>query len=95
MPHLTYTAAPNANGNGYASLKFTVQDDGGTAGGGADTSTTPNTLTFNVAAVNDVHSGVVTIAGSAVNGQTLTASNTLADADGIPTAGATGAISYQ
>ena len=96
---LTYIAAPNANGNDYAALKFTVQDDGGTANGGADTSTTPNTLTFNVAAVNDLPSGDVTITGTGTGtakvGQTLTAANTLADVDGIPTAGATGAISYQ
>jgi hypothetical protein len=39
--------------------------------------------------VNDAPTGAVTISGAATQGQTLTASNTLADADGL------GAISYQ
>ena len=43
---------------------------------------------------NDLPTGGVTISGKAVQGQTLTASNSLADADGIPTSGAE-AISYQ
>jgi len=47
------------------------------------------TVTVNVTAVNDSPTGTVTIAGDAKVGQTLTASNTLADVDGI------GAISYQ
>jgi uncharacterized delta-60 repeat protein len=42
-----------------------------------------------VANINDAPTGAVTIAGTAVHGQTLTASNTLADADGI------GTITYQ
>jgi hypothetical protein len=42
-----------------------------------------------VANVNDQPTGSVTIAGTATQGQTLTASNTLADVDGL------GAISYQ
>ena len=42
-----------------------------------------------VANVNDDPTGSVTIAGTATQGQTLTASNTLADEDGL------GAISYQ
>ncbi|HBK55392.1 MAG TPA: hypothetical protein DDZ76_03780, partial [Xanthomonadales bacterium] len=42
-----------------------------------------------VANVNDVPTGTVTISGTATEDQTLTASNTLADADGL------GPISYQ
>ena len=42
-----------------------------------------------VANVNDAPTGTVTISGTASKGQVLTASNTLADADGL------GAISYQ
>ena len=42
-----------------------------------------------VANVNDVPTGSVTITGTATQGQTLTAANTLADLDGL------GAISYQ
>ena len=45
--------------------------------------------------VNDLPTGTVTITGTATQGQTLTAGNTLADIDGIPVAGSTGAISYQ
>ncbi|MET0274136.1 MAG: cadherin-like domain-containing protein, partial [Phenylobacterium sp.] len=50
---LIYTPAANANGAGYASFTFRVQDDGGTGNHGLDLDTTPNTLTFNVTAVND------------------------------------------
>jgi Ca2+-binding RTX toxin-like protein len=45
--------------------------------------------TGNVANVNDLPTGSVTISGTAVQGQTLTAANTLADLDGL------GTISYQ
>jgi uncharacterized delta-60 repeat protein len=47
-----------------------------------------------VANVNDAPTGGVTIAGTAKQGQTLMASNTLADIDGIPTVDI-GAIKYQ
>ena len=51
--NLTFTPAANANGAGYASFTFQVQDDGGTANGGVDLDATPRTLTLNVTAVND------------------------------------------
>ena len=54
-----------------------------------------STATASVANGNDLPTGSVTITGTATQGQTLTASNTLADADGIPAAGTNGAISYQ
>jgi hypothetical protein len=46
---------PGADGNGtpYTSFTFQVQDNGGTANGGVDLDPTPNTLTFDLAAVND------------------------------------------
>ncbi len=50
--HLVFRAAENANGTGYASLQFKVQDDGGPANSGSNTSTT-HTLTLDVQAVND------------------------------------------
>jgi uncharacterized repeat protein (TIGR01451 family) len=53
IANLTFTAAPNANGSDYASFGFKVQDDGGTANNGVDTSTA-NTLTINVTPVNHV-----------------------------------------
>ncbi|HEY2778668.1 MAG TPA: Ig-like domain-containing protein [Gaiellaceae bacterium] len=46
---LTFTPAPNADGS--ATVTVTARDDGGTAGGGADTTT--RTFTITVASVND------------------------------------------
>ena len=50
---LTYTPAPNANGIALIGVK--VHDNGGTANGGVDTSS-PQTFTITVTAVNDVPS---------------------------------------
>lgn len=47
---LSYTPAPDANGT--STFTVTVQDDGGVANGGVDTST-PQTWTITVVAVND------------------------------------------
>ena len=55
--NLQFTPAANANGAGYASFTFQVQDDGGTANGGVDLDPTPNTMTVNVTAVNDAPAG--------------------------------------
>jgi hypothetical protein len=60
----------------------------------ATTESVASSATSAVANTNDAPTGTVTITGTATQGQTLTAANTLADADGIPTTGA-GAISYQ
>src|SRR5204862_2951539 len=43
---LTFTPAANANGSGYATFSFEVQDDGGTSLGGHDTSSAA-TMTVN------------------------------------------------
>lgn len=59
IAQLTWTPATDSVGNGVASLTFQVQDDGGTANGGIDLDTSPNTINFNVSvnrppvAVND------------------------------------------
>src|SRR5262249_54808896 len=61
---LVFTPAANANGAGYTSFTFQVQDDGGTANGGVDTDTTGRTMTLNVTSVNDAPHGtnnIVTI----------------------------------
>jgi hypothetical protein len=50
---LTFNPAADASGSPYATFTFQVQDDGGTANGGADLDPTPNTLTINVTPVND------------------------------------------
>jgi hypothetical protein len=55
--HLTFAPAANANGDGYASFTFHVQDDGGTANGGVDLDLTANTITVDVTSVNDAPEG--------------------------------------
>jgi Bacterial Ig-like domain/Bacterial Ig domain/FG-GAP-like repeat len=50
---LTYTSAPNASGT--ATITLTLSDNGGTAGGGVDTSA-PQTFVITVTAVNDAPS---------------------------------------
>ena len=54
---LVYAPAANADGTGYASFTFQVQDDGGTANGGVDTDLTARTITVDVTSVNDAPSG--------------------------------------
>ena len=55
--NLTFTPVANANGAGYASFTFQVQDDGGTANSGVDLDTAARTMTVNVTAVNDAPVG--------------------------------------
>jgi hypothetical protein len=70
---LVFAPGLDGNGAGYASFNFAVRDDGGTAAGGLDTDQSPNTLTFNVAAVNDAPVGAnVTITLNEDNGRALT-----------------------
>lgn len=54
---LVYAPAANASGTPYAGFTFQVQDNGGTANGGVDLDPTANTVTVNVAAVNDAPAG--------------------------------------
>src|SRR5205814_1631329 len=54
---LKFTPASNANGTGYTSFTFQVQDNGGTSNGGVDLDQSPNTITVNVTSVNDAPSG--------------------------------------
>lgn len=51
--NLIFTPLPNQNGAPFASVTFSVRDDGGTAIGGQDTDPSPNTFRFNVTPVND------------------------------------------
>ena len=77
---LTYSPPANANGTGYASFKFKVND------GTAD-SASEYFITINVTAVNDPATGTPTISGTAQVGQMLTASTgDIADPDGVPSA---------
>src|SRR6185295_4336987 len=50
---LIFTPGANANGAGYASFTFQVQDNGGTSNGGVDLDPSAHTMTVNVSAVND------------------------------------------
>jgi predicted glycoside hydrolase/deacetylase ChbG (UPF0249 family) len=64
-------------------LSLSVSDLGNSGSGGALTAS--DTATIAITAVNDAPTGAVSISGSATQGQTLTAGNTLADADGLGT----------
>ena len=75
---LTYTPPANANGTGYASFTFKVND------GTAD-SATEYIMTINVTPVNDAATGAPTIRGTAYVGETLTASTAgITDVEGVP-----------
>ncbi|MYM56285.1 calcium-binding protein [Thalassovita mangrovi] len=65
------------------SVRVSVTDNAGTTESATSAATTA------VTNVNDAPTGTVTISGTAIEDQTLTASNTLADEDGL------GTISYQ
>ncbi|MBS0437260.1 MAG: tandem-95 repeat protein, partial [Proteobacteria bacterium] len=61
---LSFAPAPNANGTGYASFGFSVQDNAGAF------DTNPNTITINVTPVNDApvaSSSTITVAEESVN----------------------------
>ncbi len=77
----TYTYTPNANFSGADAFSFKASK------GVLDSTVTNASIT--VANTNDAPTGSVTLSGTATQGQVLTASNTLTDADGL------GTISYQ
>ena len=54
---LVFSPSANANGVGYASFSFQVQDDGGTAGGGVDLDPTARTMSIDVTSVNNAPQG--------------------------------------
>ena len=94
---ITYTWKADGTGVGTGTTYLLTEAEVGKAitvtasytdGHGANESvnSSPTSAVLNV---NDAPTGSVTIAGTATQGQTLTASNTLADADGL------GTISYQ
>ncbi|WP_177224681.1 tandem-95 repeat protein [Variovorax sp. 770b2] len=57
LGQLTFTPAAHVNGTGLGSFTFQVVDNGGTANGGQNTDQSPNTFSFNIAAVNDAPVG--------------------------------------
>ena len=78
----TYTTT-QADVNSAITVTISFND----VGGSPETKT--SAATANVTNVNNLPTGVVTISGAAAENQTLTASNTLADVDGL------GTITYQ
>ena len=78
----TYTLG-DADVGGVVRVVISYTDGQGFANSATSSATTA------VANVNDVPTGTVTISGTLVQGRTLTAANTLADADGL------GTITYQ
>jgi hypothetical protein len=54
--YIAFIPAANANGSGYASFTFQVQDDGGTDNGGVDQDS-DRTMTIDVTSVNDAPAG--------------------------------------
>lgn len=80
-PNGGYTYTPATNFSGTDNFTFTAND------GSFDSTVAKISIT--VKPVNDAPTGSVTITGNATQGQSLTASNNLADADGL------GAINYQ
>ncbi|MEZ5902944.1 MAG: cadherin-like domain-containing protein [Alphaproteobacteria bacterium] len=67
IPNLTFTPTLNENGVGYTDFTFQVRDDGGTADGGVDLDQTANTITFDVASVNDEPDGTDTLVSTDEN----------------------------
>ncbi len=65
LPQLVFTPAANANGNGYTSFTFQVQDNGGTADGGIDLDQSPNAITFNITPVDDLPTAVADTSSAA------------------------------
>ena len=87
------TVIDGATGETYTLTQADVDTDISVRASYTDLQGTPESMTSDttdpVANVNDVPTGTVIISGTAEEDQTLTASNTLADADGL------GTISYQ
>jgi len=72
-----YTYIPNTNANGSDSFTFKASD------GFLDSNIA--TIAVTITPVNDPPTGTVTVSGTPTQGQSLTVSNTLADADGLGT----------
>jgi hypothetical protein len=57
LENLAWTAGADVNGDGMRAFTFTVTDDGGTEGGGVDTSASSYAITFDVSDVVDTFIG--------------------------------------
>uniref|UniRef100_UPI0005631422 Ig-like domain-containing protein n=1 Tax=Mesorhizobium sp. WSM3224 TaxID=1040986 RepID=UPI0005631422 len=85
LEHISYSNSSVTPPSSPRTVTFTLVDGGGTANGGTDTGLAIATINI----INHAPTGSVSIAGTATEDQVLSASNTLADADGL------GTISYQ
>jgi len=82
IDHITYTNTSDAP-PASVSLNYVLNDGGGQGAGGILTDS--GSVTVNITATNDNHTGGASITGTAAEDQTLTAVSTLADADGLGT----------
>ncbi|CAN0040163.1 unnamed protein product, partial [Phaeothamnion confervicola] len=82
LGNLVFTPGTDANGAGYASFTFQVQDSGGTANGGVDLDQSANTITVNVTPVTDPSTVTLSTSGpaSVVEGSTITYTATVDNA---------------
>jgi hypothetical protein len=90
---LVFTPATNATGTPYTTFTFQVQDDGGTADGGADTDPTPRTMTIDVSPVT----AAISLASSlnpAQYTQPVTLTATVAQQTGAPAGTPTGQVDF-
>ena len=77
LGNLVFTPAPNANGSGYASFSFSVQDSAGAF------DTVPNQITIDVSPVNDPPVAVDDLASTPINtSTTIAVLGNDSDADG-------------
>ncbi|MBE9032735.1 DUF4347 domain-containing protein [filamentous cyanobacterium LEGE 11480] len=88
-PSLTVRAIDNTYSSGFSNGGTRINVNTSTSGGITAISGSTTTIETSVTPENDPTTGSVTINGTATQGEILTASNTLADADGL------GTISYQ
>lgn len=81
--NLTFAPSKDANGVGYASFKFRVQDDGGVDNGGVDLSA-EHTMTIDVTPQNDAPVGTGIADQSAISGEpwSVSVKNSFVDIDG-------------
>lgn len=79
LGHLVFTPAANANGIASSSIRFQVQDDGGTTNGRANIDPSPNTLTFSVLSANDPPRGADTTVSAVATPELVTYTFWLAD----------------
>ena len=87
VANLIFSPVADINGNGLGSFTFQVKDNGSTANGGEDTDQSPNTISFNVAPVNDAPVAVddgprTVIAGTLSNVDVLNGAGADTDTEG-------------